>query len=83
MMVRTQIQLTKQQMGALKRASAATGKSIAEVIRQSIDQYLSRQIEPGREERVKRAIQAAGMFRSGLTDVSTRHDDYLAEAYLE
>jgi hypothetical protein len=33
------------------------------------------------EKRLKRAIAAAGRFRSGGTDLSKRHDDYLAEAY--
>jgi hypothetical protein len=33
------------------------------------------------EDRRKRAIAAAGRFRSGVTDLSTRHDEYLEEAY--
>lgn len=34
----------------------------------------------GREERRKRAIEAAGRFRSGLSDLSAEHDKYLDEA---
>jgi hypothetical protein len=33
------------------------------------------------EDRRKRAIAAAGRFRSGVTDLSTHHDEYLAEAF--
>ena len=29
------------------------------------------------------AVQLAGRFRSGRTDVAARHDDYLDEAYAE
>jgi metal-responsive CopG/Arc/MetJ family transcriptional regulator len=32
-------------------------------------------------ERRRRAIAAAGQFRSGLSDVSSNHDRYLEEAY--
>ncbi|HUW08408.1 MAG TPA: hypothetical protein VM537_01705, partial [Anaerolineae bacterium] len=31
----------------------------------------------------RRAIAAGGRFRSGVTDVSSNHDRYLAEAYEE
>jgi hypothetical protein len=33
------------------------------------------------DERRRRAIAAVGRFRSGQKDISTHHDDYLAEAY--
>ncbi len=33
------------------------------------------------EERKRRAIAAAGRFRSGLANLSTDHDHYLTEAY--
>jgi hypothetical protein len=35
------------------------------------------------EERHKRALDAAGRFRSGLRDLSTEHDKYLEEAFSE
>jgi hypothetical protein len=82
-MVRTQVQLTDSQIKALRQASAATGKSIAELIRQGVDQYLAGRNEPTREERIERAIRAAGKFASGSTDVSVNHDKYLAEAYAQ
>ncbi len=33
------------------------------------------------QERLKRAIEIAGRFRSGKHDIAKRHDKYLAEAY--
>lgn len=81
-MVRTQIQLTEEQFAGLKALAAAKGVSMAELIRQGVDLVLKLNptVEAGRGERVRRAIEAAGRFRSGLSDLSTNHDKYLAEA---
>jgi plasmid stability protein len=79
-MIRTQVQLTDGQLKALRHRSAATGRSVADLIRQGVDHYLAGRSELGREERIQRAIQVAGKFSSGLTDVSARH---LAEAFGE
>jgi len=80
-MVRSQIQLTEEQFRSLKTASARTGKSMAELIRQAVDRFVSSSdIDPRRRER---AIASIGGFRSGRRDVSERHDDQLADAYLE
>jgi Ribbon-helix-helix domain len=80
-MIRTQVQLTEGQMKALREASAETGKSVAELIRQGVDGFLATRIGPTREERIERAIRVAGKFRGGRSDVSVNHDKYLAEAY--
>jgi hypothetical protein len=80
-MVRTQVQLTESQLRALRNASAATGKSISELVRQGVDRYLAAGHEVRREERIERAIRVAGRFSSGLTDVSARHDRHLADAF--
>jgi len=75
------VQLTDGQIKALRHASAATGRSVADLIRQGVDQYLAGRSELGREERIERAIKVAGKFSSGLTDVSASHDRHLAEAF--
>jgi predicted enzyme related to lactoylglutathione lyase len=36
-----------------------------------------------RSERMRRAIALSGRFRSGKTDISTNHDEYLAEAFAQ
>ena len=80
-MVRTQIQLTDKQSRALKFMAAQQGKSVSELIRQSVDELLSSAGVVDNAERRRRAIAAAGRFRSGHKDLSTDHDRYLAEDY--
>jgi len=80
-MIRTQIQLTEDQLKALRHQSTITGRSIAELIRNGIDQYLAGRRVSKPEDRIERAIRVAGMFSSGIADVSADHDRYLAEAF--
>ena len=80
-MVRTQIQLTEEQSQALKRIAASEGKSIAELIRRSIDVMLRSKSAISEDEKRQRAIAAAGKFSSEDVDLSTEHDRYLSEAY--
>jgi hypothetical protein len=80
-MIRTQVQLTERQLEALRSASATTGRSVADLIRQGVDQYLSGRSELNREEQVERAIRIAGRFSSGRSDVSASHDKHLAETF--
>jgi hypothetical protein len=77
-MIRTQISISPAQARRLRRLAADRGISMAHVVREAIDAYAPDEAA-ARDERVKRAIAAAGRFDSGLTDVSERHDDYLAE----
>jgi len=79
-MIRTQIQLTEQQAELLKATAARRGVSMAELIRQSIDHLLEGTGVPTPKELRQKAAAAAGRFRSAQGDVSTRHDDYLADA---
>jgi hypothetical protein len=80
-MVRTQVQLTENQIESLRRLSAASGRSVANLVRQGVDQYLAGKSQPDLEERKKRLLRALGKFPSAPSDVSIRHDDYLAEAF--
>ncbi len=80
--IRTQIQLTETQLGALRRLAANNGVSIADLIRRSVDSYLAAHTaERSREERIERALSATGKFASGARDVSAEHDGYLAQAF--
>jgi hypothetical protein len=78
-MIRTQIQLTEEQSIRLKRIAAERGVSMAELIREAVDRIPERSL---RAERWARARAVLGRFHDieGRTDVSVRHDDYLAEA---
>ena len=81
-MVRTQIQLTEEQARTLKKIASKRHVSIAELIRQGINALLTRPLEGADiEERKQRAIAAAGRFRSGIKDISSKHDKYLTEAF--
>jgi hypothetical protein len=77
--IRTQIQITEEQAQKLKALAARQHLSMAELIRRGVDKLLEHSIDP--DEQRRKAIAAAGRFRSGQGDVSTRHDDHLAEAY--
>jgi hypothetical protein len=80
-MIRTQIQLTEEQTKTLKKIANKKHVSIAELIRQGVDTLIRSAGEISVEERKKRAITAAGRFRSGRKDISTKHDKYLTEAF--
>jgi hypothetical protein len=79
-MVRTQVQLTENQLEALRNASAATRRSVSDLVREGVDQFLAARGGRHNEERIQRAIRVAGKFSSGLKDVSIDHDRHLAEA---
>ena len=81
-MVRTQIQLTDAQSESLKRLAAATGVSMAELVRQGVDHVLLGSQASTSADRMRRAMRAFGAFRSGSHDLSARHDDAFADAVL-
>jgi len=80
-MVRTQIQLTEEQASALKKLALSRHLSIAEIIRQAVDNIIKTSTVFDTGERRKRAIEAAGRFSSGKRDISREHDKYLVEAF--
>ena len=80
-MIRTQIQLSVAQAKALKDQAARQNISVAELIRQAVDDRLRAAAGIDLEERKRRAIAAAGRFHSGQSDLSLAHDHYLTEAY--
>jgi hypothetical protein len=77
-MIRTQIQLTTDQVDALKRVARERGVSMAEVLRQLVDEHL--RTSPSVDPR-QRAIRAVGRHHSGRHDVSREHDRELSDAY--
>ncbi len=80
-MVRTQIQLTEHQAKALKELAAAEQRSMAELIRRSVDAFLRSGAHRSRQKKKGRALAAIGRFRSGASDLSVNHDQYLSEAF--
>ena len=88
-MVRTMIQLTEEQMKALKALAKARKTSVAKLVRESVTQYVaSAQNEPLMEEKRRRALDFIKKIESGevqfhdiegKTDVARNHDKYLNE----
>ena len=81
-MVRTQIQLTREQVAELKRLALERGVSVAELVREGVDKVLRESRGLSREERKRRALSVR-TFHSGVTDLSERHDDYFVESVVD
>lgn len=78
-MLRTQIQLTEDQLRRLKTQARREGVSVAALIRRGIEQVLG---PDERDRRIERARRVVGRYHHDpATDVSARHDDYLVEAF--
>jgi len=80
-MVRTQIQMTEEQVKRLKKMAATERRSMADIIRQAVDTFVASKAGADIEERRSRAIAVAGSFHSKSGDLAKSHDKYLAEAY--
>ena len=78
-MVRTQIQIEEDQIEWLRAEARARNVSVSQLIREGVALFRARE-ERFPEDKKKRALSAVGRFSSNLSDVSERHDDYLAEA---
>jgi hypothetical protein len=81
-MYRTQIQIREDQSKKLKEMAAEYNISVAELIRQSIDLLIDQKSDDLTiEERWQQTFSIKGKYASDVTDLSTNHDKYLAEAY--
>jgi hypothetical protein len=78
-MIRTQIQITPEQARALKRLAAREGKSVAELIRISLDSMLQAGGIKDQDSLRRKALAAAGKL-DGPENLAKKHDEYLAEA---
>lgn len=90
-MVRIMVQLTEEQLQALKEISKARKTPVAKLVRESVAQYIvTAPRELTYEEKRQRALDfiqqiKEGKFQAhdieGKTDVSVNHDEYLDEIY--
>jgi predicted transcriptional regulator len=88
-MIRTMVQLTEEQMKALKELAKARKTSVARLVRESVAQYVvATNKEADREEKRRRALEFIEQMKKepfhdkdGATDVSVNHDKYLAEIF--
>ena len=77
-MIRTQIQITPEQARALKQLSSKEGKSVAELIRISLDSMLKSGGIKDQGDLRRKAMAVAGKL-NGPRNLAENHDDYLAE----
>ena len=81
-MVRTQVQLTEGQVRALRALARLEERSMAELVRECVTEYLARRRVADVEELARRAPAASGgRFRSGCPDLAEAHDRYLDDAF--
>lgn len=81
-MVRTQIQLTEEQVRLLREMAATGRESMASLIRRAVDQFLLNR-KPDRMTLYRQAESVLGKYEAGVVDISIEHDRYLAEAFSE
>jgi Arc/MetJ-type ribon-helix-helix transcriptional regulator len=79
-MQRVQVQLTDEQLAALRERASGTERPVAALIREAVDAWLG---VDERRRRIERALVAIGGFHSGLGDLAEKHDEYFAEAIEE
>ena len=80
-MIRTQVQLTEDQVKKIRKVAMVKHQSVAELIRQAVDNMLKSDTSVDLKERRKRAVNIAGKFSSGKRNISKEHDAYLTEAF--
>ncbi len=81
-MVRTQIQLTEEQVRLLREMALTGRESMAALIRRAVDQFLLNR-KPDRMTLYRQAEGVVGKYEAGTSDISVEHDRYLAEAFLK
>lgn len=77
-MVRKTYYIIEDQDLKLKLRAKKEGVSVSELVRRGLDAILA---NPRNEEVRRNALLAVGVFSSGDTDVSVRHDEYLTDYY--
>jgi hypothetical protein len=75
-MPRVQVQVTNEQLEALRRQAEANGEAVSAQLRKAVDAWVANEAH---RLAVERALGSIGGFHSGLGDLSERHDEYLAE----
>jgi len=80
-MKRMPISLREEQHELLRREARRRRTSVASLVREAVDRVFPDELEQRRAAH-RRSLAAVGRFRSGRHDVSERHDEYLAEAFL-
>jgi cob(I)alamin adenosyltransferase len=88
-MVRTMVQLTEEQVKALKKMAKSRKTSLSQLVRESVTLYVNFSMaDKEKEEKRRRALDGLAKIkkaqykdREGRQDVSINHDKYLDEAF--
>ncbi len=92
-MIRTMVQLTEEQLKALKELAKARKTSVASLVRESVEQYMT--VTTQDAEREKKRLRALAFIKyieehpdefrdiEGKTDVSANHDEYFVQTIEE
>ena len=85
-MHRTQVLLEEEQVHRLREEAARRGLSMAEIIREALEEYLAKVRAEGSlrlkgEELRRRALAVVGRFSSGSHNIAEEHDRELEGAY--
>ena len=78
MVIRTQISLTEDQMGRLRREARRRHVSLAAVVRDAVDRFVPDE-DAERNALIDALLSVAGTASSGTGDVAERHDEILGE----
>lgn len=80
-MPKIEIRLSEAKSRRLRELAAEQSKSVDELILEAVARLLQRSGSPYSEERKRRALSAAGRFRSGDHAIARDHDHHLGRAY--
>lgn len=76
-MIRVQIQLTVSQARALKERARLEERSVADLVRTGVTEYLARHPARDRRDLIHRARGLVGRYHSKYPDLAENHDRYL------
>ena len=76
-MAQIEVALTDEQVAALEALAQKRGVSVSQLLQDEVAHLLCGEAVCDDSERRRRALAAAGRFRSRCGDLSTHHDDYL------
>lgn len=82
-MSKTVVELSDEQITRLEEIAAKEGRSVSDVVRESVEAYLGSRVTVDRETLKRRFLEAAGSFEFGAPDVAVEHDKYFVEAIEE
>ena len=80
-MIRTQIQLTDDQVRSLQELAAVEGRSMADLVRDAVRALVHGRRRADREALKRRSLASLGRFHSGASDLASAHDRHLDDAF--